>query len=131
MFALRFLLHNTKTLAFLRRSKTIFYWNLKPNQKWLHSPLHKNMYIPTLRYARKLTLICSIFEDGTKLKIQYTNWHLSTFTIDRVKILSHCYSIRSNLKEMGPLQFCLPVFLRIHRNPKQKEFFNSCEGFLR
>ena len=43
----------------------------------------------------------------------------------------HCYSIRSNLKKMDPLQFCLPVFLRIHQNPKQKEFLNSCEGFLR
>ena len=31
---------------------------------------------------------------------------------------------------MGPLQFCLPVFLRIHRNPKRKEFSNSYEGFL-
>ena len=34
-------------------------------------------------------------------------------------------------KKMGPLQFCLPVFLGIHRNPKQKEFFNLHEGFLR
>ena len=32
---------------------------------------------------------------------------------------------------MGPLQFCLTVILGIHRNPKQKEFFNLCEGFLR
>ena len=32
---------------------------------------------------------------------------------------------------MEPIQFCLPVFLGIHRNPKQKEFLNSCEGFLR
>ena len=44
---------------------------------------------------------------------------------------SHCYSIRSNLKKMDPLQFCLPVFLGIHRNPKQKDFFNSRKGFLR
>ena len=44
---------------------------------------------------------------------------------------THCYSIRSNLKTMGPLQLCLPVFLGIHRNPKQKEFFNSHKGFLR
>ena len=41
------------------------------------------------------------------------------------------YSIRLNLKEMGPLQFCLPVFLGIHRNPKQKECFNSRKGFFR
>ena len=34
----------------------------------------------------------------------------------------HCYSIRSNLKKMGPFQFCLQVFLGIHRNPKQKQF---------
>ena len=44
---------------------------------------------------------------------------------------THCYSIRLNLNKMGPLQFCFPVCLEIHRNPKQKEFFNSCEGFLR
>ena len=32
---------------------------------------------------------------------------------------------------MGPLQFCLPALLGIHRHPMQKEFFTSCEGFLR
>ena len=42
----------------------------------------------------------------------------------------HCYSISSNLKKMGHLQFCLPVFLGIHRNPKQKEVSNSYGGFL-
>ena len=31
---------------------------------------------------------------------------------------------------MGPPQFCLQVFLGIQRNPKQKDFLNSCEGFL-
>ena len=36
---------------------------------------------------------------------------------------SHCYFTRLNFKEMGPLQFCLPVFLGIHRNPKQNFFF--------
>ena len=35
------------------------------------------------------------------------------------------------LKKMDPLQFYLPVFLGIHRNPKQNDFFNLCEGFLR
>ena len=28
------------------------------------------------------------------------------------------FSTRLNLKKMGPLQFCLPVFQGIHRNPK-------------
>jgi hypothetical protein len=32
---------------------------------------------------------------------------------------------------MGPFYFCLQVFLGINRHPKQKEFLNSCEGFLR
>ena len=32
---------------------------------------------------------------------------------------------------MEPLQFCLPVFLGIHSNPKQKEIVNSCEVFLK
>ena len=41
----------------------------------------------------------------------------------------HCYFTRLNLKKMGPLQFCLPVFLGIHRNPKQKEFSNSLRDF--
>ena len=35
--------------------------------------------------------------------------------------ISHCYSIRSNVKKMGHLQFYLSVFLGIH----------SCEGFLK
>ena len=44
--------------------------------------------------------------------------------------IPHCYSIRLNLKKMGLLQFCLPVFLGINKNPKQKEFFNLREGLL-
>ena len=52
-------------------------------------------------------------------------------SITGVFLFSHCYSIRSNLKKMGPLQFCLPVFLGIHRNPKQKDFFNLFEEFFR
>ena len=43
---------------------------------------------------------------------------------------AHCYFTRLNLRKMGSLQFCLPVFLGIHRNPKRIFFFNSCEGFL-
>ena len=43
----------------------------------------------------------------------------------------HCYFTRLNLKKMGPLQFCLPALLEIHRNHKQKEFLKSCEGLLR
>ena len=31
---------------------------------------------------------------------------------------------------MKPLQFCLPIFLGSYRNPKQRAFLNSCEGFL-
>ena len=46
------------------------------------------------------------------------------------KSISHCYFTRLNLTKMGHLQFCLSIFLGIHRNPKQKVFFNSCEGFL-
>ena len=33
--------------------------------------------------------------------------------------------------KMATLQFCLPVFLGIHRNPKQKSFLNSFEGFVK
>ena len=43
---------------------------------------------------------------------------------------THCYSTRSNVKQMGPLRFCLPVCIGIHRNLKQKDYFNLCEGFL-
>ena len=43
----------------------------------------------------------------------------------------HCYFTRLNVKKMGPLQFCPPALLRIHRHPMQKEFLKSCEGFLR
>ena len=32
---------------------------------------------------------------------------------------------------MGPLYFCLPALLKIHRNHKQKEFLKSCEGLLK
>ena len=47
-----------------------------------------------------------------------------------VAIYSHSYFTRLYLKKMGPLQFCLSIFLGIQRNPKQKDFFDSCEGFL-
>ena len=43
---------------------------------------------------------------------------------------THCYFTRLNLNKMEPLQFCLSISLGILRNPKQKEFFNSYEGFL-
>ena len=33
-------------------------------------------------------------------------------------------------KRISTFSFCLLVFLEIHRNLKQKEFFNSCEGFF-
>ena len=45
--------------------------------------------------------------------------------------MSHCYFTRLNLKKIGPLQFCLLALLGTHRNPKQKYFLKSCEGFLR
>ena len=37
--------------------------------------------------------------------------------------------IKTHIEGMDPLQSCLPVFLGIHRNPKRKEIFNSCEDF--
>ena len=49
----------------------------------------------------------------SKVKPNYTG------SLSPADFSAHCYSIRSNLKKMGPLQFCLPVFLGIHRNPKQ------------
>ena len=51
----------------------------------------------------------------------------SVFITDFIN--SHCYSIRSNLKKMGPLQFCLPVCLGIHRDPKTKRIFLFAREF--
>ena len=38
---------------------------------------------------------------------------------------THCYFSRSNLRKMGPLQFCLLALLRIHRHsaPNAKRIF--------
>ena len=44
---------------------------------------------------------------------------------------SHCYFTRLNHKRISPFQFCLPALLGIHRNPRQKDFLKSSEGFLR
>ena len=44
--------------------------------------------------------------------------------------IPHCYLTSLNLKKMGSLQFCLSIFLGIHRNPILKESFSSCEGLL-
>ena len=43
----------------------------------------------------------------------------------------HCYFTRLNHKGISPVQFCLNALLVIHRNPKQKYFLKSSEGFLR
>ena len=44
--------------------------------------------------------------------------------------LSHYHFTRLNPKKKGPLKFCLPASLGIHRNSNQKEFFSFTEGFL-
>ena len=41
----------------------------------------------------------------------------------------HCYLTRLNLRKMGPLQFCLRVFLGVHRNPKQKKILIPVRDF--
>ena len=65
----------------------------------------------------------------------HPQWNFQTkkraFKERKIYCISHCYFTRLNLKKMGPLQFCLPALLEIHRNHKQKEFSKSCEGFLR
>ena len=43
----------------------------------------------------------------------------------------HCYFTRLNPKKMGPLQFCLSLFLGIHKIPKQIDSLNSYEGFFK
>ena len=45
---------------------------------------------------------------------------VSPFTTKGVVQYTLLFYIRSNLKKMGPLQFCLPALLNIHRNHKQK-----------
>ena len=75
-----------------------------------------------------------------QIRIYYLLHHQSIFAFCHQYIITlpyisklnytHCYFTRLNLKKMGLLQFCLPIFLGFHRNPKQKEIFNSCEGFL-
>ena len=49
----------------------------------------------------------------------------------RSGVHTHCYFTRLNPERISPFQFCLPEMLGIHRNPKQKEFLKSTEGFLR
>ena len=53
-----------------------------------------------------------------------------TWDLSNIISSTHFYLTRLNLEKMGRLQFCLSIFIGMHRNPKQKEFFNSCEGFL-
>ena len=44
---------------------------------------------------------------------------------------THYCNTRMNLKRIGTFWFCLPGLLGIYGNPKQKEFLNTCESFLR
>ena len=58
------------------------------------------------------------------VQAQYVLFHVQIHVIK-----PHCYSIRLNLQKMGSLQFCLPVFLGIHKKPKQKDFFVCVSDF--
>ena len=61
-------------------------------------------------YQLNLSRICKLIECHLNLMYVYVLTYIH---------ISHCYSIKSNLKKMGPLKFCLPVFLEIYRNPKK------------
>ena len=102
-------------------------WNFAPFSGGFFLMLHRQ------KFAQNFMHFYTIFG-----KIFFPLWTLPAIfgrifvlRLSLKEIHTHCYFSRLNLKKMGPLQFCLPVFLGIHRNPKQKEIFNSCEGFLK
>ena len=69
-----------------------------------------NFLIKLSKIHHLLNVQCPLFVKFIMLRCICHLWHKGP--------LSHCYFTRLNLKKMGPLQFCLPVFLGIHRNPK-------------
>ena len=97
-------------------------WRIRAYLIYVYIP--KNQIWQHWKSKTKRKNACDTFSFGN---------HCSKGTVYRLgqEDLTHCYSLRSNLKKMIPLQFCLPIFLGIHRNPKQKEFFNSRKGFWR
>ena len=72
--------------------------------------------------------IVFLYPHNTKnlaVKYSITQAYCANYHIPHTVILSD-----RTLKKWA-LQFCLPVFLGIHRNPKQKYFLKSWEGLLR
>ena len=102
------------------------------NMPFVYSRLQKitdsfmNINRCVLLVWQKITYV--IWKKTAKNKIHFYHWSTLYFWCPT---WSHCYFTRLNLKKMGPLQFCLPVFLGIHRNHTQKELFDSWEGFLK
>ena len=78
------------------------------------------------RLLYKTTFFSSFLPTWDDVLVQ--NGHGVLNRLELYILYSHCYFTRLNLRKMGPLQFCLPVFLGIHRNPKQSENFDSCAG---
>ena len=51
----------------------------------------------------------------------------TNFLTNQNEYLTHCSLSDWTLKKLSLFSFFVPVLLGIHRNPRQKEFFNSCE----
>ena len=108
---------------------------------WYIMPFFVAYLITSMLTAQCTSVIRGLKTQFLVIKHHFRSLIFPTFLVATILILSfhpyfvlfssHCCSIRSNLKKVGPLQVCLPVFLGIHRNPKQKDFFNSRQGFLR
>ena len=105
--------------------------------------LLKGIVNKTVRRFRRLRTLftyvlfsVTYFLWGYKMVQNWVPWKLQVFpkTIFWMEIIYGQHTLLFYQIEpwkMGPLQFCLLVLLGIHRNPKQKYFFNSLEGFLR
>ena len=114
------LMWNPKSFFFVQ----IF--DLNESAKWVHK--HQSFVLKLFELFRhlRLTVMSEPGELGPPhiLQISYLLPAPKHFFHIPASLNRLCVGVRPtlNLKKMRPLQFCLPVFIGIHRNPNKKKF---------
>ena len=90
-------------------------------------------YFPTLKvqHCRNTVAVCMLCHQITN-NLNHSNSENRAqcfFFAKYTNQSTHCYFTILNHRKKGPVQFCYPALLGIHRTLEQKEFLKSREGF--
>ena len=103
-------------------------WTFVANTWKLHSFNRKHRVMSLEIRFIVHNFFCTLYNVHTSFRtiksiyVKYTNW---------LDTASHCYSKLFQHKRISTFLCYFPVFLDIHRHPKQKEFFKCYDTFLR